>query len=97
MSNVNLLDHIQECSGQKAFDNILCSSRIPKPKLTLRPVFDNISSPHTFRGWEIVIVSMLPDHTHELIIKIPSNTNQLISAIEREEKIITTKHQLSSE
>ena len=96
MSNTNLLNYIKECSGQKAFDNISYSSRIPKPKLTLRPVFDNISSPHTFRGWEIEITSMLADHTHELIIKIPSNTNELISATEREEKIVTTKHQLVS-
>lgn len=94
--NVNLLNYIKEYSGQKAFDNIQCSSRIPNPKLTLRPVFDHISSPHTFRGWEIEITSMLPDHTHDLVIKIPSNSNELISAIEREEKIITTKHQLSS-
>jgi hypothetical protein len=97
MSDLNLLKYIEECSGNKTLQNILCCSRIPKPKLTLRPVFDHISSPHTFNGWEIEIKSMLPDYTHELLIKIPSNTSKLISATEREEKIVTTKHQLSSE
>lgn len=95
--SVDVLNYIKECSGEKTSQNLYLTSRVPSPKVSIRPEWSHSTS--GFNGWILTITSTIPEHTHELIIKIPKEDifNHKISVTEIEQQIVTTKHKLSAE